>query len=224
MTSNRLVASGQLVTGWLFARHPSRALRILGYPEDSALARTTMRVLGARELGQGAAELRNDRTVMRAGAAIDVLHALTCLAYARRSETGRRAGLRSAALAVTFAIAQAAAASRPAATRPWAPDEPLPPARPRPSTSPDLPHVASARASAWPQPSEDEQQILVGTSQEVLVALRGGVMDGATVALAPGTEHYDVIDSDRGPQRYRATAQHTDAGLVVFAREGEDTA
>lgn len=223
MTTSRLVAAGQLATGWLFARHPSRGLRLLGYPEDRTLTRTTVRVLGARELVQGAVELRDDRTVLRAGAAVDVVHALTCLYYARRSEKGRRAGLRSAALAASFAIAQAVAASRPAAAAPPAPTEPLPPTRPRPATTPDLPHVHSARATAWPQPSEHEQQILVGTPQETLVVLRGGVMDGATVAVEPGTQHYDVIDSDQGPQRYLATAERTGAGFVVFTREGEDT-
>ena len=224
MTPTRLVASAQVAVGWLLLRHPARALRVLGYPNDRPLPRATVRLLGARELAQGTVELRKDPRLMWAGAGVDVVHAFTCLAYARRSDRGQRAGLRSAALALAFAAAQAVAASRAAAAPERPPREQLPPARPGAGGTPELPRVGSARAVAWPQPSDDEQQVLVGRSGEILVALRGGVMDGATVAVAPGTQHYDVIDSDRGPQRYWATADRTDAGLVVFTREGDDVA
>src|SRR4051794_20056466 len=98
MTPIRRVASAQLATGWLLTRHPSRALRLLDYPHDRALARGAMRVLGLRQLIQGSIGLRGGPTTMWAGAGVDAVHALTCLAYAHRTKNGRQAGLRSAAV------------------------------------------------------------------------------------------------------------------------------
>lgn len=217
-----VIASTELATGWLLLRRPSRALHLLGYPHDRPLARATVRVLGARQLVQGAAELRGGAATARAGAGIDVAHALTCLVYAHLTRDGRRAGRRSAALALALAAAQAAAWR--AASSPQGSREPGPtPEAPRRDWGSDLPRVTSATAAAWPEPSPDHQQVQVAQAQrEVPVMLRGGVMDGAVVAVPPGTEHYDIIDSDRGPQRYRETRERDEAGRVLFARGGED--
>ena len=83
------LASGGLLTVW-----PAQALRLLGRGQDDAASRTVVRVLGARHLVQGAAEaLRRDPGVLRAGAGVDVLHALTALATRPRPDRGgRRAG------------------------------------------------------------------------------------------------------------------------------------
>jgi hypothetical protein len=218
-----VVASTELVTGWLLLRRPSRALQLLGYPHDRPLARATVRVLGVRQLVQGAAELRGGAATARAGACIDVAHALTCLVYAHRSRDGLRAGRRSSALALALAAAQAAAECRAASSPPGAREPGRAPEAPRRDTRSELPRVTSATAAAWPEPSPGRQQVQVVEAQrEVPVMLRGGVMDGAVVAVPPGTEHYDIIDSDRGPQRYRETRERDEAGRVLFARGGED--
>ena len=217
MTPIRLVAISQLVCGWLLARHPTPSLRLLRYPDNGPLARSTVRTLGVRQLLQGTAELRGRPSTTALGAGVDLVHAATCLIYAHNSSKGRRAGRRSAALAVGFAVSQAAAARRATATSGGCqPPGDLPPtSEPRSS----LPHVASATGAAWPEPVDhDLQQVQVGTALETPVLLRGGVMDGAVVAVGPGVEHYDVFDSDHGPQRYRAIPERDASGRVIFTR------
>ena len=228
MSRTRTVALAQLTTGWLFARHPSGALQLLGYPEDRPGARAVVRVLGLRQLLQGTVELYGGERTLRAGAGVDVVHALTCVAYARASTTGRRAGVRSALLAVGFAAAQVLAA-RPTAgkrdDRPSLTGRTDAPGLHRRVVAalPPMPRVASADSDAWPRPTESEQQVLVGGNQQRLVHLAGGVMDGAQVPVDPGTDHYDVFDSDRGPQRYVATDVVHEAGWQVFALAEEAT-
>jgi hypothetical protein len=221
MTPIRIVAVSQLACGWALARHPTAALRLLRYPEDGLVARTTVRALGARQLAQGTVELRGGTATTAVGAGVDLLHAVTCLIYAHNSSRGRLAGRRSAALALLFAATQAAAALRtPATGERVQPPSDTSPARPARSI---LPHVASATGAAWPEPVDhDLQQVQVGTTQETPVLLCGGVMDGAVVAVGPGIQHYDVFDSDHGPQRYRATRERDARGRVIFTRGLED--
>jgi len=111
--ASRVLLLARLASGGLLTVRPAQGLRLLGRGQDDAASRTVLRVLGARHLVQGAAEaLRRDPGVLRAGAGIDVLHALTALGYATASRQGRSAGRRSAVLALSFAVAQLVVARR----------------------------------------------------------------------------------------------------------------
>jgi len=113
VSPGRVLLLARLASGGLLTVRPARGLRLLGYGQDDAASRTVVRVLGARHLVQGTAEaLRKDPGVLRAGAGVDVLHAVTALGYATASRPGRSAGRRSAALALSFAVAQLLVARR----------------------------------------------------------------------------------------------------------------
>jgi len=113
VSPSRVLLLARLASGGLLTVRPAQGLRLLGYGQDDAASRTVVRVLGARHLVLGAAEaLRSDPGVLRAGAGVDVLHALTALGYAAASRPGRSAGRRSAALALSFAVAQLVVARR----------------------------------------------------------------------------------------------------------------
>lgn len=225
----RTAAGLQLATGWVLARHPRTGLRLLGYPQDTAGPRAVARLLGTRQLLQGAVLLRPTVAVLSGGAAVDALHALSCVGYARRSEVGRRAARRDAVLAVALGAAQALAAAqlRHAARHPRtpvpAPQQPEVPALP-PRLEQDGERVRllpASGAEAWSEPTDPRSDVLAGGLAERLVSLRGGVMDGAVVSVAPGADHYDIVNADEGPQGYRATGERDDSGWEVFALDGD---
>lgn len=220
MTAVGRIAAAQLGIGILLTRRTRWALRLLGYPDDTLAARSVVRVLGARHLVQGIVVVRGDRKALWGGAAVDVLHALTCLAYAKRSSDGRRAGLRSAAVALSLALAETAAARQPKDTGTRETSNRggnLPRPVSSPNNHPSIARVGSASAAAWPEPTDDGQHILVETpAMEKAVHLTGGVMDGATVTVRPDATNYDIINVDHGKQRYVATGETDTTGCAVF--------
>lgn len=126
----RLLLAARLGSGLLLATRPSVGLRLFGSDEDDATSRVVVRVLGARHLLQGLAEASGGPFERRLGAGVDLLHAVTALGYATVSRAGRSAGRRSAALALSFAVAelvvarQASAAERDSAPPARAPGAP----------------------------------------------------------------------------------------------------
>lgn len=224
MKAVRGVAAGQFAVGILLTRRTRWALRLLGYSDDTVTARAVARVLGARHLLQSMVVMRGNRNVVWGGAAVDAVHALTCLAYAKHSPAGRRAGLRSAAVAVSLALAEAAAARqrddtnhRATSTRDGDVRRPI-----SQHENPPIARVGSASAAAWPEPTDDGQHVLVETpAMEKVVRLTGGVMDGATVTVRPEATWYDIVNADHGKQRYVATGQTDAAGAAVFTLQTE---
>ena len=94
----------------------SRVARWVGADPSDRRVRWTIRVLGARHLGQAVLttltpEARS-RTGHRLGAAVDVLHGLSMLGLAGVAPSLRRPALSSAALAGTLATAEAVHATR----------------------------------------------------------------------------------------------------------------
>lgn len=236
MRPARAVALAQVCTGRFMLHRPERLLSLLGYPQPTAGPRAVMRLLGARHLVQGAAELSGRRSFLLAGAAVDVVHAGTALLYARHSTIGKDAGHRNASLALALAAAQlAAAAVTPEAPRRQQPGSSPAGTRPtRPPTRsggrhPTSARVSSPRSPAWPEPTDASQQIRVDYPGEYLVQLRGGAMDGATVALEPHQSSYSINDAERGRVRYMPSRE-LDGDLPVLrlaedtAPEGEDSA
>jgi hypothetical protein len=112
MTPARTALTVRLATGGLFLLAPRQGLRLLGHA-DGGRARAVVRLLGARHLVQGAYERSEEPTRLRRGAAADLLHAGTAVAFSCWSAQGRRAGRRSAALAMGLAAAQLLAAAPP---------------------------------------------------------------------------------------------------------------
>lgn len=213
MTPARVVALAQLCSGRLLRHRPDRALSLLSYPVHGAGPRSVVRVLGTRQLVQGAAELSGRRSVLLAGVAADVLHAGTAIAYAQYSSVGRTAGRRSAALALAFAGAQLVAALRtPVSTA--RPQRRVP--APQPSRPASVPRVGGPLSPAWPGQTGDEQQVFVEYPREQLVHLTGGVMDDATVTLEPGETSYSITDNERRRVHYLPTGEQNENGTPVL--------
>jgi hypothetical protein len=85
---------------------PDRALRIATSAPPTRPATIVVRVLGARHLAQAALTARWPTSqVQHAGAAIDVLHAITDIGFARVDRRYRRAAALDAAIASGFATA-----------------------------------------------------------------------------------------------------------------------
>lgn len=83
---------------------PQTVTGLLGRSQLSVAGRTVVRILGLREAGQAlVCAPRPTAAVLRLGAGIDMLHALTMLGFATRSSTWRRPALASMTVAATFA-------------------------------------------------------------------------------------------------------------------------
>lgn len=103
VTSPRLlqaVGAGSALYGALLLTAPAAAVAAVGgalTPPPSGI----VRVLGARQIGQGAVQLlRPAASTVVAGAAVDGLHALTMVAAAVRWPRYRRVAVASGAVAV----------------------------------------------------------------------------------------------------------------------------
>lgn len=105
----RIPAAGRIGFGALLVLAPGSLLRPLLGGAPSAGERAVARLLGARNLVEGAAVLRSPtRGWLAAAAAVDAAHAATMLLLAARSRRYRRAALASAAVASTAALTGAA--------------------------------------------------------------------------------------------------------------------
>ena len=89
---------------------------VLGDEPDDAV-QAVMRILGARHLLQGVITGLTGGTLHRAGGVVDLLHAASMVALAAGDAKRRRAASVSAAVALTFALAEFAAAARRARRR-----------------------------------------------------------------------------------------------------------
>lgn len=95
----------RLAVGALLVLRPSPAAAALGAPTTGN--HPVLRVLGVRQLLQGGLRLRySSRRARQVGAVVDGLHASTCAALAVASPERRAAGLRDAAIAISFGLAE----------------------------------------------------------------------------------------------------------------------
>jgi hypothetical protein len=96
----------RLTWGGLLTTMPGRVLRTLtGRPATRSQV-AVLRVLGTRHLLQGGLDLaRPTRGALRAGAAVDLLHASTCAAAIAFLPAWRRAALVDGPGAMVFAVA-----------------------------------------------------------------------------------------------------------------------
>lgn len=101
---SRLHAAAGITTGLALLISPQRVVGLLA-PEFPRERRWLVRALGARVLVQDAAVLvRPEPAVVAAGAAVDVLHALSMLPFLRSARYGRAARI-SGAVSAGAAVA-----------------------------------------------------------------------------------------------------------------------
>ncbi|HUB70993.1 MAG TPA: hypothetical protein VL984_11275 [Acidimicrobiales bacterium] len=86
---------------------PQRVIVLLG-GEDTRQSRFVGRILGARHLVQGVAEVALWPKGRRIGSLVDSLHAASAAAFAGRDPHWRRAAVTDAGIAASFAVAGAA--------------------------------------------------------------------------------------------------------------------
>ncbi|MBJ7452917.1 MAG: hypothetical protein JHC71_12670 [Blastococcus sp.] len=108
--TSRLHAAAGITTGLALLFHPDRILEILA-PEFPQERRWLVRAFGARVLVQDAAVLlRPEPAVVVAGAAVDVLHALSMLPFLGSARYGRAArisgGVSAGAAVAGWALAR----------------------------------------------------------------------------------------------------------------------
>lgn len=110
---DRVVQAGRLVWGGLLAGAPGAVLTTLNGRPPLRSQLLLLRVLGVRHLLQGGLELaRPTRTVLRYGAAVDLLHATTCVGAVVFLPDWRRPALVDGTGAVSFAATALARARR----------------------------------------------------------------------------------------------------------------
>jgi hypothetical protein len=123
--------------GWGLAclAAPAVVGRALGLRPADRRAHLFLRLLGARDLGQAVlAGTAPPPALLRLGAGVDVLHALSMYALAAVSQDYRRPALTAAAVATTFAATtRPAARTRLTATRAARPAPARPAATPLPA-------------------------------------------------------------------------------------------
>jgi hypothetical protein len=107
----RLIRAGRALLAVGLLLQPERLAAVVGRGGRRP-ARWLIRLLGARMLAQSGVELAHTtRPVLRAGSAIDALHAASMLALAARRPDYRRSALASAAVAAGSAAAVATASA-----------------------------------------------------------------------------------------------------------------
>ena len=100
----RMVAAGWLGVGALLVARPDQALDLVGQTARPPALAVITRVLGARTALQNVVVLAAPtRAVVRGGAVVDALHALSMVGAALRWPRYRRAALASGALAALAA-------------------------------------------------------------------------------------------------------------------------
>ncbi len=100
----RSMAALRLAGGVFLLVAPQRGAQIVGGTGVVSPSSWVIRLLAARWVAQGAAEVHRPTTgVLAAGAGVDVLHAVSMLAVAACSSRHRRAALASAAIAALSA-------------------------------------------------------------------------------------------------------------------------
>lgn len=105
ITSHQLLGAVQVCVGVTLVARPQTVLNALAGP-DTASARRIARVLGVRLTVQGAAVgLSGNDAVIKAGGAVDTVHAASMLLIAALSHSWRRAAVASAAFAGAAALA-----------------------------------------------------------------------------------------------------------------------
>jgi len=85
---------------------PGRAEQVITGVEPNARARLIFRVLGARQVIQAIGTRRSGARGHTLGAAIDVTHALSALAFAAHSERWRATARVSATISLLFAAGE----------------------------------------------------------------------------------------------------------------------
>lgn len=111
-TDPRLIGVGSVSLGMTLLAAPHRVSAYVS--DDRALAAGWVRLLGARYVAQGVAQLRWPRpTVLRAAAVTDGLHALSMVAVAVAQPRYRRAAALSAVVAAAGVAANAWTARQP---------------------------------------------------------------------------------------------------------------
>lgn len=113
MDTARLVAAARCGWAVFLLSCPDRPVRALTGITPTEHDRRVLRVLGVRQLVQGAVGLVHpSHRVLAAGSAVDALHAASCLAVAAVDSRWRRGGLIGAMDAAAFAVAGYAGARR----------------------------------------------------------------------------------------------------------------
>lgn len=103
-----MTAAARATWGAVLLAAPDAVFALATRPRSDAPRRAgvVLRVLGARQLVQSAlVSLRPRRRVLTASAAVDAVHALTCLVLAALDPRWRRPVLLDAAVAASFCLA-----------------------------------------------------------------------------------------------------------------------
>jgi hypothetical protein len=107
------IASGHAALGTMLALTPGPPLRLLAGREPRRPELTVARVLGMRHLAEAAGLARfRGRTALGTATAVDLIHAATAIALARRDERERRLAWSNAAGATAFAVLEAVSFAR----------------------------------------------------------------------------------------------------------------
>jgi hypothetical protein len=103
MPATRTADLGRLALGAGLLAHPELAVRLTGSPDGKGVRRT-VRILGARYVVQSVGGSLVDRSWVRAAdTAVDLVHAVSMVGFARAFPEHRRMSLVSAGLALAFA-------------------------------------------------------------------------------------------------------------------------
>ncbi len=112
MTARNLLFTGRQMAAAVMLTRPRLAARILGDSRPGRPAAFVLRALGARDLLQAAALRRAAPAALLLGAGVDATHGLTAVVFAQTAPDRRVPGLRSAALAGVFCVAELGVAWR----------------------------------------------------------------------------------------------------------------
>ena len=104
--ATRWFATGRLVWGSLLLTEPQRMFRMVSGSPGTGASTVVVRALGLREVVQASVTLVAPTSpVLRTGAVVDAIHALTMLALGMASRRYRRPALLSAASATAQTVA-----------------------------------------------------------------------------------------------------------------------
>ncbi len=112
MVGHDLLFVSRLMAAAVMLTRPRRAARILGVGGPGQPAVLVLRVLGGRDLLQAVALRRAAPAALLLGAGVAAPHGLTAVVFAQTAPDRRVPGLRSAALAGVFCVAELGVAWR----------------------------------------------------------------------------------------------------------------